>query len=58
MKGFINILKSPGYTSQDVVSIVKGILSKEFGFRIKVGHLGTLDPLASGVLPMMIPLPT
>lgn len=52
MKGFINILKSPGYTSQDVVSIVRGILSKEFGFRIKVGHLGTLDPLASGVLPL------
>lgn len=52
MKGFINILKSPGYTSQDVVSIVRGILSRELGFKVKVGHLGTLDPLACGVLPI------
>lgn len=52
MKGFVNILKSPGYTSQDVVSIIRGILSKEFGFKVKVGHIGTLDPLACGVLPI------
>ena len=49
MDGIINILKPPGLTSRQVVSIAKGILKEK-----KVGHAGTLDPGASGVLPVMI----
>ena len=43
--GLININKPEGYTSQDVVSIVKKIFKVK-----KAGHFGTLDPLAKGVL--------
>lgn len=41
----INVFKEKGYTSQDVVSICKGILKTK-----KIGHTGTLDPDATGVL--------
>jgi len=47
--GFINVLKPPGITSAQVVSWVKRLISD-----VKVGHAGTLDPEASGVLPLMI----
>lgn len=47
--GFINILKPTGMTSSDVVFAVKKKLKTK-----KVGHLGTLDPAASGVLPIAI----
>lgn len=47
--GFVNILKPTGMTSSDVVCKVKKILQTK-----KVGHLGTLDPAASGVLPISI----
>ena len=43
--GILVINKDKGYTSRDVVNII----SKEFGTK-KVGHNGTLDPLATGVL--------
>lgn len=45
MSGIIVIDKPKGYTSRDVVNII----SKELGEK-KVGHTGTLDPLATGVL--------
>lgn len=45
--GIINFLKPVGMTSSDAVGIVK----KATGIK-RVGHLGTLDPLASGVLPI------
>ena len=45
--GFINVLKPTGMTSSNVVVAVK----KTLGLK-KVGHLGTLDPAASGVLPI------
>ncbi len=48
MNGIIIINKEKGYTSNDIVQIVKGI------FKEKVGHTGTLDPLATGVLPLLI----
>ena len=48
MDGIILIDKQKEYTSHDVVAIVKR-LSKA-----KVGHTGTLDPLATGVLPLLI----
>jgi len=49
LTGFVNILKPTGATSSDVVIKVKKILKTK-----KVGHLGTLDPAASGVLPIAI----
>ena len=45
----INVNKPSGITSFKVVSMVKKILHTK-----KVGHLGTLDPLASGVLPIAV----
>lgn len=45
--GFINVLKPPGMTSHDVVSFIR----RTYGLK-KVGHAGTLDPAAAGVLPI------
>lgn len=49
MDGAINIYKEKGYTSHDVVAIVRKTLNIK-----KVGHTGTLDPDAEGVLPVCI----
>ena len=49
MDGFLNINKPKGFTSHDVVELVR----RRFG-QIRVGHLGTLDPLARGVLPLAL----
>lgn len=49
IEGFLNLLKPPGMTSHDAVSRVRRIFSTR-----SVGHAGTLDPAASGVLPMAI----
>ena len=48
MDGIIIINKEKDYTSNDVVQIVKKI------FKEKVGHTGTLDPMATGVLPVLV----
>ncbi|MBQ6703807.1 MAG: tRNA pseudouridine(55) synthase TruB [Clostridia bacterium] len=49
LEGVVNVLKPPGLTSSDVVSDIRHI------FDIKrVGHTGTLDPGAAGVLPICI----
>lgn len=54
MLGVININKPTGYSSSDVVVVVRGMLRKYFGEKnIKVGHLGTLDIGGSGVLPIV-----
>ena len=45
MKGLLNIYKPKGYTSQDVVSVIRKVLSTR-----EVGHMGTLDPQGEGVL--------
>ena len=51
--GFINLNKSSGMSSNRALSVIKKVLhTKENG--IKIGHLGTLDPLACGVLPVAI----
>lgn len=47
--GFFNINKPTGLTSHDVVARVRRLLRPTAG-KVKVGHAGTLDPLASGVL--------
>lgn len=49
MNGILNILKPPGMTSHDVVSVIRKKLNTK-----KVGHTGTLDPNAAGVLPICI----
>ncbi len=48
MNGILIVNKSKGYTSHDIVTKVKKITGE------KVGHTGTLDPLATGVLPLLI----
>ena len=48
MLGFINVYKRAGETSAYVVNRIKKI------FKCKCGHMGTLDPLASGVLPVAL----
>lgn len=47
--GIINVLKPPGMTSHDVVSFIRRL----YGIK-RVGHAGTLDPAAAGVLPVFI----
>lgn len=47
--GIINVYKEKGYTSHDVVAKLRGILKQR-----KIGHTGTLDPDAEGVLPVCL----
>ncbi len=49
MNGILNLYKPSGITSHTAVSIVKRV----FGVK-KAGHTGTLDPMASGVLPILV----
>lgn len=49
VSGFVNIIKPTGLSSSAIVVKVKKILGTK-----KVGHLGTLDPAASGVLPLAV----
>ena len=47
--GILNVYKEKGYTSHDVVAKLRGILRQK-----KIGHTGTLDPEAEGVLPVCL----
>lgn len=47
--GILNIYKEKGYTSHDVVARLRGIVKQK-----KIGHTGTLDPDAEGVLPVCL----
>lgn len=49
MYGFLNLNKSSGFTSHDCVARVRRILKLK-----RVGHAGTLDPAATGVLPIAL----
>ena len=49
MNGVININKPEGWTSQDVCAKLRSRLHIK-----KIGHTGTLDPMATGVLPVCI----
>nr|MBQ6242131.1 riboflavin biosynthesis protein RibF [Lachnospiraceae bacterium] len=49
MDGLLIINKERGFTSFDVVAKLRGILGEK-----KIGHLGTLDPEAEGVLPVLV----
>jgi tRNA pseudouridine55 synthase len=48
--GFLNICKPPNVTSRDVVNRVERTFRAFAGQRIRCGHAGTLDPIATGVL--------
>jgi tRNA pseudouridine55 synthase len=56
LDGVIVVDKPEGWTSHDVVGKVRGIVGTKLrgAAKIKVGHLGTLDPIATGVLPLVI----
>lgn len=49
MNGILNIYKESDFTSNDVVAILRGICHMK-----KIGHTGTLDPNATGVLPVCL----
>lgn len=49
INGILNIYKEPGFTSHDVVAKLRGIIKQK-----KIGHTGTLDPQATGVLPVCL----
>lgn len=49
LNGILNVYKEQGYTSHDVVAKLRGILKQK-----KIGHTGTLDPAAEGVLPVCL----
>lgn len=49
LHGVINVYKEKGFTSHDVVAKLRGILKQK-----KIGHTGTLDPDAEGVLPVCL----
>ncbi len=49
ISGIINVYKEKGYTSHDVVAKLRGIFRQK-----KIGHTGTLDPDAEGVLPVCL----
>ena len=68
MDGFLNVNKPSGWTSHDVVAHLRNLLGTEFKqggdrfeicpqsrpSRLKIGHTGTLDPDATGVLPICV----
>ena len=47
--GVLIVMKEAGWTSHDVVAKLRGLLGG-----LKVGHAGTLDPAATGVLPVLV----
>ena len=47
--GILNIRKEAGFTSFDVIAVLRGILHTR-----RIGHTGTLDPVAEGVLPVCV----
>ena len=52
LNGIICVYKPVGFTSFDVIAKMRGILKMK-----KLGHAGTLDPMAEGVLPVLALLP-
>jgi tRNA pseudouridine55 synthase len=49
LDGVLNVRKAAGWTSHDVVAKIRGVLGAP-----RVGHAGTLDPAATGVLPILV----
>src|SRR6266542_3538594 len=49
LEGYLNVLKPPGWTSHDVVARLRRLTGQR-----RIGHAGTLDPAAIGVLPVAL----
>ena len=49
MNGIIIINKPKSFTSFDVIAVLRRLLNQR-----KIGHMGTLDPMATGVLPILL----
>jgi len=57
MEGLLLVDKTKDWTSFDVVARVRGLVSNELNLRpknIKVGHIGTLDPMATGLMGILV----
>lgn len=54
MLGFVNVFKPSGPTSVQIGARVRRLFGTFGGPRLPVGHLGTLDPIAAGVLPLAL----
>jgi tRNA pseudouridine55 synthase len=54
MDGYLLVDKPACWTSHDVVAKVRNILKNEAQHKVKVGHTGTLDPFATGLLILMV----
>src|ERR1700722_9933394 len=57
MQGLLLINKPKGWTSFDAVNYIRKLVANQTGVKpktIKVGHTGTLDPLATGLLVLLI----
>ncbi len=54
MNGYLLVDKPEGWTSHDVVAKIRAIIKTETVQKIKVGHTGTLDPMATGLLVLVL----
>jgi tRNA pseudouridine55 synthase len=54
MDGILLVDKPAGWTSHDVVAKIRGIIKHETGQKLKIGHTGTLDPMATGLLILVL----
>jgi tRNA pseudouridine55 synthase len=54
MLGFVNVFKPAGPTSTQIGARVRKLYGPVAGGKLAVGHLGTLDPMAAGVLPLAL----
>jgi tRNA pseudouridine55 synthase len=54
MDGVLLVDKPEGWTSHDVVAKIRSIIKFETGQKVKIGHTGTLDPMATGLLVLVL----
>jgi len=54
MDGFLLVDKPIGWTSHDIVAKVRGIIKSQSEQKVKVGHTGTLDPMAKGLMILVV----
>ncbi|HET7827801.1 MAG TPA: tRNA pseudouridine(55) synthase TruB [Candidatus Saccharimonadales bacterium] len=54
MDGVLLVDKPTGWTSHDVVAKVRSIIKNQTGQKVKIGHTGTLDPMATGLLVLVL----
>jgi tRNA pseudouridine55 synthase len=54
MEGILLVDKPMGWTSHDVVAKLRSVIKTQTGQKIKIGHTGTLDPMATGLLVLVV----